>query len=84
MGLPSPSRLFEHSIEALRGVLPRPATLDALRTAITELRGSNDPAASVSARLIDIALEQRLLAEVSAGRLPSDLLRSPVVSHPAP
>lgn len=77
MELPAPSRMFEHSIEALQGALRHPADLEALRTAIAEMYRSGEPATEITARLIDIALEQRLFAEVSAGRQPPDVLMSP-------
>jgi hypothetical protein len=84
IGLPAPSRLFEHSIEALLGALPKPATLETFRTALAELHRSGEPAAAITARLIDIALEQRLFAEVSAGRQPPEVLAPPATGHHPP
>ena len=74
LGLPRPSRLFGHAIDALREELPDPPTIEALLVAAARLRDSLNPAAVITGMLLDIALEQRLIAEVAARRLESSVL----------
>jgi hypothetical protein len=74
LGLPRPSRLFVHAIEALREELPASPAIEDLRAAATRLGHSTSPAAVITGQLVDIALEQRLIAEVAEGRLPPQIL----------
>lgn len=74
LGLPPPSRLFEQSIEVLRRELPDPPTVEGVLAAAVRLRRSDEPDAVVAGTLIEIALGQRLFAEVQAGRRPPDVL----------
>jgi hypothetical protein len=74
LGLPRPSRLFVHAIDALRSELPATPSIEDLRVAATRLRRSTNPAAVITGMLVDIALEQRLIAEVAAGRLQPQVL----------
>jgi hypothetical protein len=76
LGLPTPSRLFEASIDLLREELPRSVTLDSLLVAAARLRRSDEPIAAITGTLIATAVEQRLVAEVSARRLPPETLRT--------
>ena len=76
LGLPPPSQLFEQAIDALRRELPLPATLEALIDAAGRLRLSDDPVAATTGTLLQIAIEARLLSEVSTGRMPPNALRS--------
>lgn len=74
LGLPPPTRLFVRSLEAVRDLLPVGSGLDDLVTAIDRLATSEDPAAVVTADLLRMALAQRLVAEVRAGRRPPEAL----------
>jgi hypothetical protein len=76
LGLPAPSRLFERAIDQLRKELPDPATLENLLGAAARLRRSDEPIAAITGTLIETAVEQRLVAEVSARRLPPHTLRT--------
>jgi hypothetical protein len=76
LGLPAPSPLFTGAIDALRRGLPQPPTLVGLYAAAARLRRSSKAAAVVTGRLLEIALDQRIFAEVQAGRLAPDVLRS--------
>ena len=73
LGLRPPTHLFEAAIDALVREVPHPPTLDDLRAAAGRLRRSDNPAAVVTGTMLEIALEQRLLAEVVAGRLEADV-----------
>jgi hypothetical protein len=74
LGLPRPSLLFVQAIEALRNELDERPTIEDLLAAATRLRKAGDPAAIMTGIIVGIALEQRLIAEVAAGRLaPSTL-----------
>jgi hypothetical protein len=81
LGLPAPSHLFEAAIGLLRTELTDPPTLESLLTAAARLRASREPVAAVTGTLIETAVEQRLVAEVSARRLPSVALRSLAASR---
>jgi hypothetical protein len=72
LGVARPSRLFLAATDALQRELPKPATIEGLRATAGRLHGSNEPAAVVTGTLIEVALEQRLFAEVRAGRLSPD------------
>jgi hypothetical protein len=76
LGLPAPSRLFQQTIDLLGKELPDPPTPLSLLAAATHLRQSSEPVAAITGTLIETAVEQRLVAEVSAHRLPHDALRS--------
>jgi hypothetical protein len=76
LGLPAPSRLFEASIDLLRKELPDSVTLESLLVAAARLRRSDEPVAAITGTLIATAVEQRLVAEVNARRLPPETLRS--------
>jgi hypothetical protein len=76
LGLPTPSRLFEAAIDLLRKELPHSATLESLLVAAARLRPSDEPVAAITGTMLATAIEQRLVAEVSARRLPPDTLRS--------
>ena len=76
LGLPLPSRLFRAAIDAFAGQLPSPPTLDDVVAAIAYLRRSDQAMEMVTGMLLDIALEQRLLAEVRTGRLAPGVLRA--------
>jgi hypothetical protein len=76
LGLPAPSRLFQTAIDLLRKELSHPATPESLLAAAARLRRSDEPLAAVTGTLVETAIEQRLVAEVSARRLPPDALRS--------
>jgi hypothetical protein len=76
LGLPAPSRLFQQTIEQLRKELPNPVTLENLLATVARLRQSGEPAAAITGTLLETAIAQRLVAEVSAGRLPPDALES--------
>lgn len=74
LGLSSPSRLFVESVDVLRRELPPAPTVDDLFRAAKSLQRAPEPASVITGTLIDIALQQRILAEVQAGRLPTDAL----------
>lgn len=76
LGLPAPSRLFQQTIEQLRKELPNPATPENLLATAARLRQSGEPAAVITGTLLETAIAQRLVAEVSADRLPPDALES--------
>jgi hypothetical protein len=73
LGLPPPTAAFERSVASLRRELTRPATPEALLSATAELRASSEPMDVVTGTLLEVALEQRLFAEVQAGRVSSDV-----------
>jgi hypothetical protein len=68
LGLRPPTRMFVASVQALVRELPEVPTLGDVLDAAGRLRRSEDPAAIVAGTLLEIALEQRLFAEVNAGR----------------
>ena len=68
LGLPPPTRMFVASVVALRDELSPTPTLDAVFTAAHRLAAAAEPTAIVTGVLLEIALEQRLAAEVAAGR----------------
>ncbi len=74
LGLPRPSRLFVHAMDALRGELEEHPTISDLIAAAAHLRTLANPASVMTGIILGIALEQRLIAEVAAGRLPPDVL----------
>jgi hypothetical protein len=73
-GLPRPSRLFVSAIDALRNELNERPTIEDLLAAATRMRQATDPAAVMTGVIVGIAVEQRLIAEVAAGRLAPDTL----------
>jgi hypothetical protein len=74
MGIgPAPS-LLEHAIAAIRRDTGDSPTVDALLATAGRLRRTTEPAAVVMGTLLGMALEQRLFAEVRAGRLPPEAL----------
>ena len=74
LGLPRPTQLFLDSIAALRGALVSEPTIEALAAAARHLRASNDPAAAVTGTLLGIAFEERVVADVRAGRIAREVL----------
>lgn len=74
LGLPPPTRLFLDCVAALEGALPGRRDLAAVAAAADRLRHSSDPASLVTGTVLDIALEQRLVTEVQAGRLAPEVL----------
>lgn len=76
LGVPEPSRLFVEAVEAMRDLLPLHPSIDDIFEAADCLRRSSSPAAIVTGRLVEIALQQRLFAEVQAQRLPTEVLET--------
>jgi len=74
LGLPPPSGVIRHVVDALRSELDEPATIEGLIAAAGRLRGSTDPSAVITGIVVGIAIEQRLIAEVAAGRRTPDTL----------
>jgi hypothetical protein len=73
LGLRPPAAAFVTSIVSLRRELTRPATPEELMSAAARLRASSEPLDVLTGTLLEIALEQRLFAEVQAGRVSSDV-----------
>jgi hypothetical protein len=58
------------TIDLLQKELPDPATPENLLATAARLRRSGEPAAAITGTLLETAIAQRLVAEVSADRLP--------------
>jgi hypothetical protein len=76
LDLRPPTHLFEDAISQLHRELTGPTTVDELIAAARRLRRSAVPAAILTGTLIEIALGNRLFAEVQAGRLPPEAFGS--------
>ena len=73
LGLPRPTRMFERNLAALAAELPDSPTVEDLFAA-GRLRRSAWSDTAVAGTVIQITLEQRLIAEVRAGRLSAEAL----------
>jgi hypothetical protein len=72
LGLRPPSAMFVESVAAIRSELPEAAGMASLMTAAGRLQRSSNDAEVLAGTVINLALEERVMCELRAGRLSFD------------